>query len=518
MALSLVCLGIFLGTMDMSITNIALPTLAAEFDVASDEVIWVTLVFILVSTGLGLVMGRLGDLYGRKRLYILGFTLFTAAAGLAAIAGSLPELLGARAVQAVGASMVIANGAAIVAASFPAARRGQALGIMIGAVGAGVAVGPVLGGILVDVLDWRAIFWTRLPLGVIGAVLVTAFLRDMPADQRPKGIDLAGSVSFFFLMSTAVLAVNRGSAWGWCSWEIVGLFVGAVVLLAVFLRIEQRSPSPVLDLDLFQHRPFTGGMLATFFQFFGLSAAIILMPFYLVEGRGFSTLEAGGIIAGFPLAMMVFAPMSGQLSDRASPRAVAVVGLIIVAGGLFSLATLSPTTSVAGIVLRLVVVGTGTAIFSTPNTMVIMASVRPDRLGTASAAQTTARTVGNAFGIAVAVALFTSQATHYALARSPLGLDDPIIGPNALISGTRLAFVVAGAIAIFAIPPAFARARPDLAAAEEEAAESLSDRAGAGLTARAAGEAANEQGPAEGRGDLPETAALASQSPENRHL
>ena len=304
MALALVCLGIFLGTLDTSIINIALPVLAEEFDVARDEVLWVSLIFILVSTGLGLIMGRLGDLYGRKRLYVMGFACFTAATGLSAIAGSLPELLGGRTVQAIAASMVIANGAAIVTDSFPAAQRGQALGIMIGTVGVGVSIGPVLGGVLIEILDWRAIFWTRIPLGVIGSLLVIAFLRDTPADQRPSGLDLPGSFALFFLISTAVLAVNRGEAWGWGSPVIVGLCVATVVLVYLFIRIERRSRSPVVDLDLFRHVPFSGGILSAVLQFFGLTGAITLVPFYLVDARGFSTLDAGLIMVGFPLAMM----------------------------------------------------------------------------------------------------------------------------------------------------------------------------------------------------------------------
>lgn len=152
-ALTLVCLGIFLGTLDQSITNIALPTLADEFDTGIANVIWVSLIFILVTTGLGLTMGRLGDLYGRKHLYVVGFLLFTVATGASAIAGSLPELLGGRVVQAIASSMVVANGAAIITASFPPEQRGRGLGIMVATGGAGVATGPVLGGVLIDVLD-----------------------------------------------------------------------------------------------------------------------------------------------------------------------------------------------------------------------------------------------------------------------------------------------------------------------------------------------------------------------------
>ena len=257
-ALSLVCLGIFLGTIDSSIINIALPTLATEFDTSIQNVIWVTLIFILVSTGLGLIMGRLGDIYGRKLLYVVGFFLFTAAAGASAISGSLPELLGGRVLQAIGSSMVLANGAAIITATFPAAQRGRGLGIMVASVGAGVAVGPVLGGVLVDVLDWRAIFWTRIPLGLVGSILCWRLLRDTASEYRPTGLDIPGSFVLFALISSLVLAVNRGDAWGWASVPIVALSGTTVVLLVVFIVIERHSISPVVDLAMFRARTYSG--------------------------------------------------------------------------------------------------------------------------------------------------------------------------------------------------------------------------------------------------------------------
>lgn len=459
-ALGLVCLGVFLGTIDTSIVNIALPTLAEEFDVSTDDVLWVTLIFIVVSTGLSLIMGRLGDLYGRKHLYTIGFALFTAAAGLSAIAGSLPELLGARVIQAIGSSMVLANGAAIVTATFPASERGRGLGIQVATVGAGVASGPVLGGLLVDALDWRAIFWTRVPLGIVGSILVWRFLLDTPPDRRPRGLDLGGSFVIFAMLGALVLAVNRGAAWGWTSTPIVALFAVGSGLVLAFVAVERRVRSPVVDLALFRDRGYSAAVTAAILQFFGLSAVIILMPFFLVDGRGFDTLEAGGIMAAFPLAMLIISPISGVLTDRFGSRFLATLGLAVVTAGLLTMTTIDADTSVLGIIVRLFFVGTGTAIFSSPNTAAIMSSVPPDRLGTASASQTTARTIGNAIGIAVAGAIFASEAASYALSRSPDGLADPAVRADAYVNGIEVALIVAAVVAAVGIPASLLRGRP----------------------------------------------------------
>ncbi len=450
-ALGVVSFGVFLATMDNSVVNIALPTLADEFDTSISDVFWVVLVFILVSTGLALTMGRLGDIYGRKRFYVAGFALYTVATALAAIAGSLPELLGARIVQGVGTSMIAANAAAMIAATFPAHQRGRGLGILGATVGAGLATGPVVGGVLIETLDWRAIFWLRAPLGLVGSLLAWRLLVDTPAEQRPHGLDLPGSALLFALLTTLVLAINRGDSWGWGSAAITGLFAASAALSMVFYYVERHVPSPVVALDLFKLRTFVSGIAGAILHFMGLAAVVILIPFYLVEVQGFDTLEAGGIVAAFPATMLVVAPLAGALADRIHPRYLTTLGLAIEAAALLWLASLSLDTPIIGIVLRLMLVGAGSALFQSPNMTTIMSRIDPQRLGTASASGTTARTVGQSTGVAIAGALFGAQAAAYALARSPDGLDDLALRPAALLSGMELAFLVASGIAVAAV-------------------------------------------------------------------
>lgn len=454
-ALGLVCFGTLLASIDASIVVIAMPTLAKEFNTSTGNILWVSLTFVLLTTALPLSMGRLGDLYGRKRFYAIGFALFTASTVFAALSGSLPELLAARVVQAVGASLVIATGTAILAATFAPHERGQALGWQAASVGAGMALGPVLGGVMIEVLDWRAIFWTRIPLGVVGALLVWRFLIDSPPEERPRGLDIRGSLLLIGMLFTLVLGINRGQVWGWSSAPIVSLFALTAVALPLFLWVQQRAASPVLVLNLFRLRSFAAGNVAIMLQFAGFAAMLFMLPFYLVDARGFSTLEAGGVTAGFALSLLVVSPISGALADRTSPRVVMIVGLGILIAGLASLSTVGVNTPVAGIVVRLMLVGAGTALFQSPNMAVILSEMRAERVGTAAGAVVTFRNIGQSVGIAVGGALFAAQAASYANAHSRSGLDDPTVRAEAFVSGFELAMLVAAAVATMAIGAAW---------------------------------------------------------------
>ena len=441
-----VCVGTFLGVMDNTITNIALPTLKDEFDRPLDDVIWVALSFIVVSTGLSLTMGRLGDLYGRKKLYAWGFLVFTIATFLSSISGSLEELVGTRILQAIGSSMTIANGAAIITASFPPSKRGTGLGLIVSTVGAGAAAGPILGGLLIDLLDWRAIFWTRVPFGLIAAVLAWRLLKDAPSEQRPKGLDIPGAILLFGMLACLTFGINRARDLGFSSTLVTAVIVAGLVFTVWFIIVERRSRSPVVDLGLFKGRGFSFGILAAILQFFGLSFTFYLVPTLLQDGRGFTATETALMMMPLSLMMLIWSPISGRLSDRFGSRPLTTAGMIIVCGSLFLLSRTTADTSPVDFAMRMLLLGIGTSTFSSPNTSVIMSAVPPERLGTASASQTTARTFGNAFGTSVGVAIMTSVAASFALNQGVAAESG-----EAIMQGFRTALIVASAVAAPAI-------------------------------------------------------------------
>lgn len=437
-----VCFGTFMATMDFSIVNVALPTLSREFDRSPDTVVWATLISSLVVTGITLTAGRVGDLYGRKRVYLTGWVIFTVGMAIASFAQNIEQLIAFRFFQAIGVSMAMANGNAIVTEAFPPEERGQALGMTGSVVGAGLMSGPIVGGVLLGVFGWQSIFYLRVPIGVIAMTLAFLFIR--PSEPLPAGtsrrLDIPGAVALFGALSSALLAVNRGQSWGWGSPVIVGLLIVAVCALVAFIRIEARAVSPVVALSLFRVQAFTVGVSSLALSFAGQSAVTFLLPFYLQEVKDFSTAQTGLVMATVPSMMLLLSPVSGRVSDRYGFRHQTTLGIALVSLGLLLMATIDGGTPVPLLVLRLALIGIGTSIFMSPNSSGIMGSVPRDRLGTASAAVGTARNIGNATGLAMASAILVGVATASAGFGAERLADLP---DGALVDGIRTAFVVA---------------------------------------------------------------------------
>ncbi len=448
-ALIAVCFGTYMATMDISIVNVALPTLSREFNRPPDTVVWATLASSLVVTGLTLTAGRGGDLFGRKRIYIAGWLIFTIGMGLASFAQTIEQLIAVRFFQSVGVAMAIANGNAIVTDAFPDNERGRALGTTGAVVGAGLMSGPILGGLILSLFDWRALFYLRVPIGLAAMAMAFVFIRSTPGQQAGnRKLDVPGAVALFLTLSSALLAVNRGSAWGWTSPIILSLFAVGFVSFVAFLRIESRAASPIVSLALFKVRNFAVSVLSLVLNFAGQSAVTFLMPFYLLNVRDYTTAQTGLILATVPSMMLVLSPISGLVSDRHGFRYQVTLGVALVTIGLFALATIGPDTPTVLIMARLAIVGIGTSIFMSPNSATIMGSVPRTMLGTASASVATSRNVGNAVGLALASTILVGVAS----ASSGLsGVRTDALPPDALLDGIRVAFVVAGCMSALAI-------------------------------------------------------------------
>ena len=452
--LAAIAFGTYMATMDFSIVNVALPTLAREFDVSPDTVVWATLTGSLAATGLTLTAGRLGDLFGRKPVYLAGWVVFTVGMAGAGFAQGIGQLIALRAVQAVGVAMALGNGNAIVVEGFPQAERGRALGTTGAVVGAGLMSGPILGGLILGAFDWRALFYLRVPIGVLALTLALVLVPRRPVEAGGGRLDLAGAVTLFLALAASLLAINRGQAWGWSSPAILGLLALGGISLVLFIRVEGRAPSPVVSLALFRIRAFTASVLGLVLNFGGQAAVTFLMPFYLIQVRDFSAVRTGVVIGTVPAMMLVVSPLSGYIADRFGSRYQPAVGAGLVSLGLLSLATLGPETPLLLIMARLALVGLGTALFQAPNSSTIMNSVPRERLGTASASVATARNIGNATGLALMSTLLVAVASAEAGDRAGR-VDD--FAADALLTGIRTCFAVGAAVSSLAIAASLLR-------------------------------------------------------------
>jgi EmrB/QacA subfamily drug resistance transporter len=415
-----VAMGVFLSTIDGSIVNVALPTLVRTFGAEFAVVEWVVLAYLLTVTTLMLSMGRLGDMVGKKPVYVTGFVIFTLGSVLCGLSPAVYWLIGFRVLQGIGASMMMALGMAIVTEAFPPSERGKALGISGSMVSIGIVVGPVLGGLLIGALSWHWIFFVNLPIGIVGTWMV---IRFVPA-LKPAGgqrFDFLGAVTLFASLMALLVALTLGQQVGFAGPGILALFGVCLALLAIFIAIEWKSPQPMIDLKLFRNRLFDINLATGFATFVSMNGTIILMPFYLENVLGYDPRSVGFLLAIVPIAVGITAPLSGALSDRVGTRPITVIGLLMILTGFLAVSTLSLQTTALGYMLRFLPIGIGLGIFQSPNNSAVMGAVPRARLGVASGLLSITRTLGQTTGIALLSALWASRVAYRAGSPLPNG-------------------------------------------------------------------------------------------------
>jgi len=393
----------FMGPFMVSSVNVALPAIQDEFSLDAVLLSWIANAYLL-ATGISLVpVGKMADIYGRKKAFAAGIFVFTLSTVVTAFCPSVSWIIGCRVVQGLGAAMTMATSFAIIAAVFPLNERGKAIGITVAAVYTGLSVGPFAGGLLTGFLGWRSIFLVNGPIGILAFVLAVTKIRQEWADAAGERLDLLGSMLYAMALVGIVYglsALPRSIG--------VGLLCAGFVAFGMFLWQELRTPCPVFEVRLFQHnRTFAFSSLAALINYAATFAVAFLLSLYLQYIKGLSPQGAGLALVWQPITMALFSPMAGRLSDRIEPAVIASLGMALTAAGLILLIFLSHSTSIGYVVVSLIILGFGFALFSSPNMNAIMSSVEKRYYGVASGAVATMRLIGQMLSMATATLAFS---------------------------------------------------------------------------------------------------------------
>jgi EmrB/QacA subfamily drug resistance transporter len=432
------CLGMFMVLLDASIVVLALPTIQTQLHVNLSDLQWTVDAYTLPFAALLLTAGTLNDRFGRKRLFLIGLVLFLIGSALCGFAPTLSWLIFGRVLQGMGGAALSPGSLSLLATAFPEPRsRSQVIGIWSGVSGLALAAGPLIGGLLIQVAGWPAIFFVNLPVGIITLALSLPGLAESrnPDAQR---IDLPGQLLVTGGLTCLIMALIESSSLGWTSPVILGLFGGTVVLLAAFLLVEARAREPLLPPSLFRNKLFSAANLANVVINFAVLGVVFFLAQYFQAVQGSTALVAG--LQTLPLTVGTFlaAPLAGQITAWTSPRLPTVLGALIASGALFLLTNLSPVSSFASIWWKLALMGIGVGLTFSPLTVAVLAATPQARAGLASSLVSTGRQIGATLGVAVLGSFVLQQfAGNIASQLAQRGVPGP--------AGATIASKIAGA-------------------------------------------------------------------------
>ena len=396
-------------TIDTSIVNIALPTLIENLHTDFATVQWVGLSYILVVTSLVLGAARLGDMLGKKPLYLGGLVVFTVSSLLCGLAPSIEVLIAARALQGFGAVMISALGAAIIVEVFPTSERGKALGIIGAIVSLGIALGPSVGGVLIGIAGWRSIFLVNLPIGILASFVVNKYVPHTRKNQ-PQRFDFWGSVAISVVLVCFSLGMTEGQRYGFTSSLPLGLLFLSAIGLVGFIFLESRIAQPMLDLSLFRAGTFSLSLLTGWLVFMTLGGSSIVIPFFLQLVMHYPISHIGLLMAITPVVGGLVSPLAGNLTDRFGTRSIMLTGIVLMTLGCLAISTLDGNIRDLDYLLRVIPLGLGWGMFQSPNNSAILGAVPPQRLGIASGLLSLTRTLGQTTGLPLFATIFAAIA------------------------------------------------------------------------------------------------------------
>ena len=446
LTLAAVSFGLFMIMLDNTVVNVALPSIQRDLDTDLSELQWIVTGYALTFAALMLVGGKVADAYGRRLIFVIGIAVFTIASLLCGLADSGEMLISARVLQGAGAALMNPATLSIIAATFPPHQRGTAIGIWAGVSALALAIGPLIGGLITEHLDWSWIFFVNVPIGILGVVASYLFI-DESRDETHVRLDLPGLATSAVGLFALTYGLIEANTYGWSSARIVGSFVLAGVTLAAFVVLERRQRDPMLPLELFRSGTYTGANLVVLLVALAMFGVFFFVSLYMQNILGYSAVQAGAAFLPMTILIILVAPVAGKASDRIGSRGLMTAGMIFIAVQLVMFSRLSADASFWDLFPALLIGGVGMSLTMTPSAAAATRSVSVDKAGVGSAVLNSARQVGGTMGIAVMGAIVAAEA----------GGERTV---DAFMRGFESALLVAAAIAVVGAVVAFTLVRP----------------------------------------------------------
>ena len=407
--LAAVSFGLFMIMLDNTVVNVALPSIQEDLHTGLSELQWIVTGYALTFAALMLIGGKLADAYGRRRIFVLGIVIFTAASLWCGLAGSGNELIAARVVQGAGAALMNPATLSIIAATFPPRERGMAIGIWAGVSALALAIGPLVGGLLTEHLSWNWIFFVNIPVGIVGIVVSLLLIKESK-DETHVRLDIPGLLTSSLGLFALTYGLIEANDYGWTSARIVGSFAVAVVSLFVFIQLERRQRAPMLDLSLFRNGTYAGANLAMLLTALAMFGVFFFVSLYMQNILGYSAVQTGAAFLPMTILIILIAPLAGKLSDRHGSRWLITGGMVLLGVQLLYLSQLSADATFWNLLPGFLIGGLGMALTMTPTAAAATRAVPVEKSGVGSAVLNAMRQVGGSVGIALMGAIFAHEA------------------------------------------------------------------------------------------------------------
>ena len=423
-----VIVGTFLGRLDQTIVNLALPKIIEDFSITVSSAGWIATAYIIANAVFVPIWGKLGDTLGRKKIYILGFTIFIAGSVLAGLSWNLPSMIVFRVIQAIAGSADYPTAMAILAITFKEGKeRAQALGLWSSSFAAATVFGPLIGGPLIDTFGWRSVFLINLPVGLLGLWMALRYINESKSETKVTNFDWWGASMLAVVLGTLVLVLDQGASWGWGSVSSIVSYIIIVVTTWLFIRIENKAKEPIVDLKFFKIPAFVNTLGNNFIVFMGMMGSVFLIPIFAQTFLGYDATQSGYLFMPMAAALMIGAPLGGRLTGKVSTKVVIFWSTLVAGIGILLFSWIDPRSTAIDIVIPLSIMAFGMGFGMAQRTNVIASVVDPHEIGIASGVLALARNIAGAFGIAIFGTILNNRINHNVLS---LGTWSHLNGPH----------------------------------------------------------------------------------------